>query len=101
MHDTDCATGQACACHGSPYEGGKGNTCTGGNCRIDGDCGAGGYCSPSYSSNNCGSLGGYYCHTPADTCTDDTDCVGTGGPAACAYSTTAARWQCIQMPLCG
>jgi hypothetical protein len=45
---------------------------------VDSDC-ASGYCSPSV-----GSLGtfygiqGYYCHTPKDTCSNDSDCGGGG-----------------------
>ena len=95
-HDTDC-TGGPCACHGSPYTGGAGNTCVMGNCRVDSDCGAGGYCSPTYSTNGCGSLGGYYCHTAADQCIDDSDCAGSG-LEVCAYS--SGNWQCQQQVLC-
>jgi hypothetical protein len=100
MHDTSCATGQVCACHGSQYTNGLGNTCKPGNCRVDADCGAGGYCSPSYDTASCGSLAGYYCHTPTDECIDDSDCATTGGPAVCAYSSTAGHWQCTKMALC-
>jgi hypothetical protein len=39
MHDTDCAAGQACACHGSTYTFGAGSTCIQGNCPVDSDCG--------------------------------------------------------------
>ena len=46
VDDAACPTGQTCACHGSPYNGG-GNSCVPGNCRVDTDCGPGGYCSPS------------------------------------------------------
>jgi hypothetical protein len=101
MHDTDCATGKTCACHGSPYAGGDGNTCMPGDCRVDADCGAGGYCSPSYDVSSCGSLGGYYCHTPKDLCVDDADCQGTSGPAVCTYVTTSGRWECRAQQLCG
>jgi hypothetical protein len=101
--DAACPTGSTCACHGSPYVGGAGNTCTPGNCRVDADCGGGaGYCSPSYDVNSCGSLAGYYCHTPDDQCVDDSDCASsTMGPQICAYSTTTARWQCHQQEFCG
>jgi hypothetical protein len=88
--DTDCPNGQTCACHGAPYTDGHGNTCVPGNCRVDADCGAEGYCSPS-SLTACGnSLAGYYCHTAADLCIDDSDCSGEG----CVYSTTNSRWEC-------
>jgi hypothetical protein len=73
-----------------------------GNCRIDADCGAGGYCSPSIGVNTCGFLGGYYCHTPADACINDTDCSqsGSGGPQVCTYSTTDGRWECTEELFC-
>jgi hypothetical protein len=96
--DAACPTGQTCACHGSPYVGGQGNTCVPGNCRVDSDCGAGGYCSPAFSNMGCGGLAGYYCHTPQDQCVNDTDC---GGGYACGYSTSAAHWVCQQELLCG
>jgi hypothetical protein len=100
FHDTDCKAGTTCACHGSAYAGGQGNTCSPGDCRVDADCGAGGYCSPSIDLSSCGDLGGYYCHTPADTCVDDSDCAGTLNVAACIYSPSAGRWQCTAVPLC-
>jgi len=100
FHDNDC-TGDTCACHGAPYMGGGGNRCVPGNCHIDSDCGPGGYCSPTYGTQNCGELSGYYCHTPADLCIDDSDCNGGSiGPQVCAYSTTSGRWECQQQLLC-
>jgi hypothetical protein len=106
FHDSDC-TGETCACHGSPYVGG-GNRCVPGDCHVDSDCGAGGYCSPSYGAQNCGGLSGYYCHTPVDDCIDDSDCNGVStsgpveliGPNVCAYSTTSSRWECQEVQ-CG
>ena len=78
-HDADCGAGETCACHGSTYTGDSGNRCVTGDCRVDSDCGAGGYCSPSSTLAMCGgfSVAGYYCHTAADTCTDDADCSST------------------------
>jgi hypothetical protein len=100
MHDTDCPTGEVCACHEAPYANGQGNTCMPGNCRVDSDCGPGGYCSPSFAPMGCGGLGGYYCHTPADQCVNDNDCTGSNGPSACSYSSSAKAWHCVQVPLC-
>jgi hypothetical protein len=100
VHDTDCPTGQTCACHGTAYTGGNGNTCTAGNCRVDSDCGAGGYCSPSHATAGCGGIAGYYCHTAADTCTNDTECTGSGGPMVCAFSTMTSHWSCVTELLC-
>jgi hypothetical protein len=90
------------------------------NCRVDSDCGAGGFCSPSLvgaacqcpgspdlcdSSTHCfagttevpcscgDSCGhGYYCHTPDDACLDDADCVGQG---LCSYDRLKHRWSCL------
>jgi hypothetical protein len=93
VHDSDCSPGKTCACHGSPYEGQLGNSCVPGNCRIDSDCGVGGYCSPTYSPNGCGGLGGYYCHTTADQCVNDSDCAD-GGFAVCAYVAMLGHWAC-------
>lgn len=101
MHDTDCAQGQTCACHGAADTGGAGNTCIASGCRVDADCGPGGYCSPSVSSMGCGGLGGYYCHTAKDQCIDDSDCQDGGFGMACEYSSANGRWQCAQLLLCG
>ena len=101
-NDSACQTGQTCACHGSPYTYGNGNSCVPGDCRVDGDCGGGGgYCSPSYNVMSCGALAGYYCHTPQDTCIDDTDCGSSQGPSVCSYSTATGSWQCHMQGLCG
>jgi Cys-rich repeat protein len=75
-----------------------GNTCMPGNCRVDSDCGAGGYCSPSRGSNGCGYVEGYYCHTRADLCVNDSDCAG--GNMTCAWSATSGRWECANVEFC-
>ena len=91
--DADCASGP-CNC-GDDY---SGNTCRGGDCQIDADCGDAGFCSPTLGS--CGDYSGvvaYYCHTPDDECTDDADCEGSRdgfGGAYCMYSPEVARWVC-------
>ncbi len=98
--DSDCPSGQTCACHGSPYMYNEDNFCIAGNCRIDSDCGKGGYCSPSGDI----SVVGYYCHTPQDSCTNDNDCPACSGGLAnqprCVYSNSGGSWQCqcIMMP---
>jgi hypothetical protein len=98
------------------------NSCqTTSNCRVDADCGPGGYCSPSQVNVFCFCLSpalcdkdsgyccigtdcspdycacgdacghGYYCHTLADDCVDDGDCE-TGD--SCNYDTVVKRWTC-------
>ncbi len=97
QHDTDCAKGELCLCHDSAYYTG-GNTCTKGGCRVDADCGAGGYCSPS-RAGGCGGVTGYYCHSAADECVDDSDCSGKIG-TECDYSTSAGHFTCQTRLLC-
>ena len=101
VRDLDCHMGGPCACHGAPFNGQYGNTCVPGNCRTDSDCGAGGYCSPTRGSGNCGGLMGYYCHTAGDQCVDDQDCPSAGvGPSMCAWQDGAHRWECMPQLLC-
>jgi hypothetical protein len=62
---------------------------------VDADCGGGAYsyCSQGYGWD-CGSyrpLGDYYCHTPQDTCMDDSDCTGQD---FCNYDVVDGRWEC-------
>jgi hypothetical protein len=90
-----------CSCAGATkgYAGASpGNVCVPSDCRVDADCGPGGYCSPTVSSS-CGAfygVQGYYCHRPGDACVNDSDCAaGTTGPAPyCAYDTSVGRWVC-------
>ncbi len=98
--DAQCKAGQACACHGSAYTGGAGNTCTPGNCRIDADCSSGSYCSPSAAPNTCGGLSGFYCHTSKDQCTDDADCTNSSPGTMCIYSPGDGFWSCQTSGLC-
>jgi hypothetical protein len=71
-----------------------GNSCLTGNCAVDADCGVGGFCSPV--ADPCtGIVSGYWCHTPRDTCVDNTDCAGQ-----CTYVATDARWECVTPPPC-
>jgi hypothetical protein len=117
--DSDCPSNQPCACRASATDTAA-NTClTGGNCRVDDDCGAGGYCSPSQVNNfcfcpstalcqdgsgscsagnqpvpcACGDACGhaYFCHTKRDSCVDDSDC--TGGQT-CNFDTVNGVWDC-------
>jgi hypothetical protein len=98
--DADCPAGQLCVCHGSAEAFGFGNTCMPGNCRVDGDCGPHGYCSPSAETENCGSVVGYFWHTAADACVNDSDCSETI-TTACMWSTADGRWECQSAPGCG
>jgi len=91
--DVTCTSGGPCACEGE--SGSPGNTCLPGNCQTDADCGAKGYCSPTFGT--CGNYSGviaYYCHTSADTCLDDADCVSSMGAGYCMYSPEVGHWSC-------
>jgi hypothetical protein len=92
--DGACDAGGPCRCEGAFWT--DANTCLAGNCRVDADCGSGGYCSPTFG--DCGNYSGvigYYCHTPADTCVDDADCVEAGvGAGYCMYRPELAHWVC-------
>jgi hypothetical protein len=97
VHDTDCATGvETCACHGAAFHPDS-NECIASGCRVDSDCGASGFCSPTIGG--CGGLVGYYCHTAGDLCLDDADCTG-GAIQACEYVSAASRWECVNRLFC-
>jgi hypothetical protein len=101
--DSDCPSGTPCLCRISASDTSANMCVPGGNCVVDSDCGSGGYCSPS---PQCYGVAGYYCHTAADSCINDTDCpaVDAGGdcqiPSTCAYSADAQRWACSEQHCC-
>jgi hypothetical protein len=90
--DSDCASGQICACQGQLGGGPPrlGNACMTTQCQVDANCGGGQVCSASVGP--CGSLLGYYCHTPADECLTDADCCGT--TPLCTFQTSKGHWAC-------
>jgi len=99
LTDADCPDGQACGC--ADQFGGNAlhyNACVPAQCRIDSDCGQGGLCSPSGNSY-CGSLTGYYCHSPADTCTTDADCCEP--TPRCFYTPALGHFACQAQTICG
>src|SRR5437764_808213 len=77
---TACSGAEVCRCREAASDA---NACVMGNCVVDSDCGAGGYCSPSraFDRINFG-VAGYWCHTASDECVDDVDCNPDGGSAA-------------------
>lgn len=113
--DADCADNKPCECR--PPGAFTPNQCvTPSDCRVDADCGANGFCSPSLlgelcsctSVDYCKTIGdtslctpgpcacgdscghGYFCHTPADTCLDDSDCVS----GRCSFDLAHRNWTC-------
>lgn len=85
--DADCAK-TPCVCRGSASDSAA-NVCAPGNCAVDADCGAGGYCSPSGLPDRCGL--GYYCHTSSDACANNSDCPSTR--EGCNF-TFSLGWSC-------
>ena len=101
LTDDDCANGGVCVC--STPTGGSAvvnfNRCTlRGNCRVDADCGADGYCVPS--AGLCG-VDGFYCHTPADTCVDPTKDCGDSCANACGYFADKRAFACLSFVCSG
>jgi hypothetical protein len=105
---TYCSAGYSTSC---PLQGDEGvcacgiaNQCKKGNCRVDSDCGLGGYCSPAI--DDCGYVLGYFCHTPADECVNDDDCTkldaGPVGFLGCLPDPSAnySRWICTRPASC-
>jgi hypothetical protein len=106
--DSDCQGGP-CQCRDSSSNNDPNLCFTAGNCTVDADCGPGGYCSPSMVDFGnfpgddffcwCPAGGGswpgvcpagYYCHTPGDTCVNDSDCSNV----PCVYDIVNHIWDC-------
>jgi hypothetical protein len=97
LADTDCNSVCQCGRDRAPYK----HYCVTANCRTDSDCGNE-YCSPTVPFG-CGKLypyNGYYCHTSADECVDDSDCPEAGpgsGSPYCAYDPVVNHWACSRL----
>ncbi|MDB4933488.1 MAG: hypothetical protein JWP87_460 [Labilithrix sp.] len=93
--DDSACSGKVCTCRESPASNAA-NRCSAGNCTIDANCGAGGYCSPSVDPDKTNyGITGWWCHTRKDTCADDADCTSsTNTNAKCAYDPSSAHWAC-------
>lgn len=87
--DSDCGGRVPCECRASVSSADPNVCLTGSNCRVDSDCGPGGYCSPSIE----GLSTAYYCHTPDDTCANDSDC--PMNQPTCALDTISGHWGCV------
>jgi hypothetical protein len=128
----DCPSG-ACLCRESSESSAANECFDAGDCRLDSDCGPGGFCSPSLigfgfcscptydlctdagpetgcsvsidggppmsvpclCGNTC-ALPGFYCHTPCDECTNDSDC----DHGFCLFDAREHRWACL-IAACG
>jgi hypothetical protein len=96
--DQDCSPTTVCNCGGTRgQQGSFGNQCIPANCRVDSDCGPGGFCSPSWFSYfGYMVIDGYYCHTPRDQCLNDADC-----PTGCSYYLPGGFWKCFVPGIAG
>jgi len=99
--DADCGARVPCTCRSTAMDPGANFCETGSNCAVDGDCGPGGYCSPSLVERLCVCLQargdacghGYYCHTAGDECIDDADC---SDGQTCNYAVATGTWTCSE-----
>jgi hypothetical protein len=103
--DKDCGSASVCDCRNLANF--DANTCFHGTCVVDADC-AGSYCSPSAVGigPDCSTgiaLGsfGFFCHTPADECVDDTDCSSMADDKACIFEVDKMHWACHQLACTG
>ena len=120
--DADCADNEACGCRMSATDSTP-TICVSAECRADADCGASGFCSPSLVGDPCvyptqalctpgegtcspgpclcgdGRGHGYFCHTPNDTCLDDSDCETSSG-SSCGFDRLEKRWTCTRERIC-
>ncbi len=104
--DTDCPTGDLCLCRDaeeiipdlSILAGTHKPTNTvcaaAPTCKIDNDCGSGGFCSPSYDPTT-GKFT-FQCHLPQDECTNDDDCLCPNDNTTdlCFFDPAKGHWGC-------
>jgi hypothetical protein len=104
--DTDCATGEICLCRDAeelipdlafaPGDAKPTNTvCAAApECKIDNECGSGGFCSPSYDPST-GKFT-FHCHVPADECTNNEDCIcpNDNNTDLCRFDDSKSHWAC-------
>ena len=98
LTDSDCGASNVCSCDGATTgyaHANIGNVCVTSNCRVDADCGSGGYCIASVdpSSGPFYGIYGYFCRPPGDTCSTDADCVAPSN-GYCAYDKTVGHFSC-------
>ena len=90
--DADCPANTPCDCRDSTLSQTANSCLTGSNCRVDSDCGPGGFCSPSQASWN--ELT-YDCHTANDKCLNNSDCASNEN---CVFGQLAGYWSCAVIP---
>jgi hypothetical protein len=99
--DSDCPSHVPCECRASSTDSSANLCVTGGNCAVDSDCGANGYCSPGAFTDFCG-VPIYFCHTAMDTCINDSDCppvTKTSVLQGCNYDPQLGHFACSDVCL--
>lgn len=89
--DSDCPSNQPCECRASTSSSQPNACVTEGDCRVDADCGAGGYCSPSLVGISGSCVGAAACWPDA-------------GGGSCSMYTPATGWvdvPCLCPVSCG
>ena len=73
--DSDCPGNIPCACRQAASDSAPNTCATASNCRVDTDCGAGGFCSPSLIGSACECISESFC-TPGEASCSETDANG-------------------------
>jgi hypothetical protein len=96
--DDQGCSGVPCVCRASAADLTPNACATGSGCRLDSDCGPCGYCSPSVVEGSIcsGNTPVYECHTPKDTCADDSDCTDSTVGTSCSFDTMNGYWACAR-----
>ena len=68
--DSDCPANTPCACRPSISDTAPNSCATESNCRIDADCGPGGFCSPSLLNNFCQCISASFCAPNESGCSE-------------------------------
>lgn len=93
--DADCGDGGACLC-GTSDDFIFGTGCRPASCRTDADCGE---FTCGVSPSICRDGAELHCHSAADACQTDEDCLPMHD--RCAFDADADRWTCSTYAFCG
>ncbi len=92
--DTDCTEPSTCTCRASASSSTP-NGCSFGDCRLDVDC-VSGFCSPVAAG--CGITWSFACHSGADECINDSDCVQNSNGNECQFDPYLKHFRCAGCP---
>jgi hypothetical protein len=97
--DDHGCSGVPCACRPSATSSGPNYCVMGSDCVVDSDCGPCGFCSPTLDGCG-GGVDSYHCHTPGDSCLDDSDCTTSTIGQSCAFQAGTHQWSCVHLQGC-